>query len=157
MMFDNYSRAAIQAMFLARLEAGRVGSEAIDTVHLLLALVRVDALIFQQIGARIDLDLAREHATAWHTQSEKIGKNKDLPMTGPLMDAVYKARTIAEAQNSPFVRTEHLLLALMTTPSHAAIMLEESGALLERMEILVSELKGEGQPEAIPWPMEELS
>jgi hypothetical protein len=40
-MFDNYSRAAMQAMLLARLEAGKVGSEAMDTEHILLAFVRL--------------------------------------------------------------------------------------------------------------------
>ena len=49
-LFERFSTASRKAVFCARWEAGFVGSEIIDSEHLLLGLLRVDPTIFQFIA-----------------------------------------------------------------------------------------------------------
>jgi ATP-dependent Clp protease ATP-binding subunit ClpA len=142
----------------ARVEAGQVGSKGIDTEHLLLGLVRVDPVTIQTIAGTIAPDWIRDRATVWHTPSKKLPPSVDLPVAPSVKTALDKARTIAEAQNCSLVRTEHILFALMSSPSsHAAVILEENGASLERLEELIRNLHGDAEQEGIFFSAEDLS
>jgi ATP-dependent Clp protease ATP-binding subunit ClpA len=130
-MFERFSTASRRAVFCARLEAGFVGSQIIDSEHLLLGLLRVDPTTLQFIAQPVTLTSVREAAARWHVPGEKLPTSVDLPITEDV-------KLVFENAGS-FVRTEHLLLALMTiTTSHAAAILGEVDASLSRLEQLVS-------------------
>ena len=65
-MFERFSTASRKAVFCARWEAGFVGSEIIDSEHLLLGLLRVDPTTLQYICQAVTLISVREAALRWH-------------------------------------------------------------------------------------------
>jgi ATP-dependent Clp protease ATP-binding subunit ClpC len=138
-MFERFSTASRRAVFCARLEAGFVGSQIIDSEHLLLGLLRVDPTTLQFIAQPVTLTSVREAAARWHVPGEKLPTSVDLPITEDVKLVFENAGSFADAYSSSLVRTEHLLLALMTiTTSHAAAILGEVDASLSRLEQLVS-------------------
>jgi ATP-dependent Clp protease ATP-binding subunit ClpA len=141
-VFDDYSKAAIQVMFLGRVDASNVATEMMDTQHVLIGIMRVDPETLQKIGAPINLDWARNRIALWHTSGHKVARNVNLALTEALTTGLLSADNIAESNGCLKVRTEHLLLSLMTTPCHAATMLQVSGASLEQLQTLVSGLHG---------------
>jgi hypothetical protein len=58
-VFERFSDAARGAIFCARAEAILVGSQVIDTQHLLVGLLRVDPATFRLIAKPITLDSIR--------------------------------------------------------------------------------------------------
>jgi ATP-dependent Clp protease ATP-binding subunit ClpA len=122
-----------------------VGSEVIDSEHLLLGLLRVDPITLQFIAQPITLISVREAAIRWRVPGEKLPTSVDLPIGADVKLAFENAGSFADAHRSSLVRTEHLMLALMTiTTSHAAVILGEAGASLSRLEQLVSGIQNNG-------------
>jgi ATP-dependent Clp protease ATP-binding subunit ClpC len=155
-VFEDYSKAATQSLFIALMEAGRLGAEVIGSELLLLGLVRVDPVTLQDIDAPRALDWAMECATAFLTTWGKRSISEEMVPSGVMRIVFEKAREIADTQGCLLVRTEHLLLSLMTTTSRAAIMLQEFGASVEHLQMLVSDLHGDQQQEIAPWPTDDL-
>jgi ATP-dependent Clp protease ATP-binding subunit ClpC len=144
-VLERFSIASRRVVFCARWEAGFVGSEIIDSEHLLLGLLRVDPTTLQSIAQTVTLTSVREAAVRWHVPGEKLPTSVDLPIDADVKLAFEKAESFADVHKSPFVRTEHLLLALMTlTTSHAAVILGEADASLPRLEQLVSGTQDHG-------------
>jgi ATP-dependent Clp protease ATP-binding subunit ClpA len=135
-----------------------VGSGIIDSEHLLLGLVRVDPTTLQSIAQPVTLTSLREAAVRWHVPGEKLPTSVDLPIGADVKLALEKAESFADVHKSPFVRTEHLLLALMTlTTSHAAIILGESDASLTRLEQLLSGVQDPGDQEGSQFDLDFLT
>ena len=144
------SMASKQAVFCARWEASLVGSKVIDTQHLLVGLIRVDPAALRLTAQRITLNSVREAAHRWDTLGDKVPTSVDMPLSNDLKWVFKDALALAEVHKSSLVRTEHLLLALMTVNScHAAEILREAGAALSRLEQLVSGLAN-GEQDANP-------
>jgi ATP-dependent Clp protease ATP-binding subunit ClpA len=157
-VFDNYSRAAKMAIMFARAEAGRVGAESIDTEHLLLGAMRTDPVTINSIAPHMTLNVVRERATAWHEPAASMPNSVDMPLSDDTKRAFEQADALAATHGSALVRTEHLLLALMTTDSfHAAAILNDVGASADRLSDLVSHLTGFEQQSDIDWSKEDLS
>jgi ATP-dependent Clp protease ATP-binding subunit ClpA len=93
----------------------------------------------------VTLTSVREAAVRWHVPGEKLPTSVDLPIGADVKLAFENAGPFADAHGSSFVRTEHLLLALMRlTTSHAAVILGEADASLSRLEQLVSGIQDHG-------------
>lgn len=150
-MFQRYSTASRRVIFCAWAEAGIVGSEVIDTEHLLLGVLRVDPATLRLIAPLITLDSVRELASRWHAPEVKLPTHSDLPLSPDVKLVFDKADLLADVRKFAFVRTEHLLLALMTaTSSHAAVILQEANTSLSQLEQLVSGLRGDEQQDGDP-------
>lgn len=134
-MFKRFSTVSRRAVFCAHLEAGFEGSKIIDSQHLLLGLLRVDPTSLQFIAQPVTLISVIEAAVRWHVPGEKLPTSVDLPVSEDVKAAFENAGSLADAYRSSLVRTEHLLLALMTiTTSHAAAIFGEvDGPLLEQL------------------------
>jgi ATP-dependent Clp protease ATP-binding subunit ClpC len=151
-VFDRFSMASKKALFGARWEASVAGSRVIDTQHLLVGLVRVDPATFQFIVPEITLNSVRGAAHRWDTPGDKVPTSVDMPLSDDLKWVFKDALASAEVHKCAFVRTEHLLLALMMVNScHAAEILREAGAPLSRLEELVSGLANEEQAADPSW------
>jgi len=151
-VFDRFSMASKKAVFGARAEASLVGSKVIDTQHVLVGLIRVDPSTLQLIAQRITLNSVREAARQWDTPGDKVPTSVDMPLSKDLKQVFLNALAFAEVHKSSFIRTEHLLLALMTlNPSHAAEILREADASLDRLQQLVSGLANEEQDADPSW------
>jgi ATP-dependent Clp protease ATP-binding subunit ClpC len=156
-MLERFSLASRRAVFCARWEAGFVGSEIIDSEHLLLGLLRVDPTTLQVIAQPVTLISVREAAVRWHVPGEKLPTSVDLPISADVKLAFENAGSCADVHRSSFVRTEHLLLALMTlTTSHAAVILGEADASLTRLEELVSGVQGHGDQAGAEFSIKDL-
>jgi ATP-dependent Clp protease ATP-binding subunit ClpC len=139
------------------LEAGFVGSQIIDSEHLLLGLLRVDPTTLQFIAQPVTLTSVREAAARWHVPGEKLPTSVDLPITEDVKLVFENAGSFADAYSSSLVRTENLLLALMTiTTSHAAAILGEVDASLPCLEELVSGIQGHGDQEGAQFSSKDL-
>jgi ATP-dependent Clp protease ATP-binding subunit ClpA len=157
-VFERFSIASRRAVFCARWEAGFVGSEIIDSEHLLLGLLRVDPATFQFIAQPVTLTSVREAAVRWHVPGEKLPTSVDLPIGVDVKLAFENAGPFADAHGSSFVRTEHLLLALMRlTTSHAGLILGEADASLPRLEQLVSGIQDHGDQDGAQFSFEFLT
>jgi ATP-dependent Clp protease ATP-binding subunit ClpA len=144
-MIERFSLASRRAIFCARGEAGFVGSKIIDSEHLLLGLLRVDPATLQYTAQPVTLISVREAAVRWHAPEKKLPTSVDLLISEDVKRAFESAESFADAYKSSLVRTEHLLLALMTmTTSHAAVILGEADASLPRLEQLVCGIQDHG-------------
>jgi ATP-dependent Clp protease ATP-binding subunit ClpC len=146
------------AIMFARAEAGRVGAKAIHTEHLLLGTIRADPVTINAIAPHLTLDAVRERAEAWHAAAARLPNSVDMPLSDDAKRALEQADALAATQNSAFVRTEHLLLALVTTSAcHAAAILEDVGVGVDRLNDIVRQLTGSEQQAGIDWSKEDLS
>jgi hypothetical protein len=111
----------------------------------------------QFIAQAVTLISVREAAVRWHVPGEKLPTSVDLPIGADVKLAFENAGSFADAHRSSLVRTEHLLLALMTiTTSHAAVILGEADASLPRLEQLVSGIQGHGDQECAQFSSKDL-
>jgi ATP-dependent Clp protease ATP-binding subunit ClpA len=156
-VFERFSTASKRAVFCARWESGFVGSKIIDSEHLLLGLLRVDPTTLQFIAQPVTLISVREAAVRWHVPGEKLPTSVDLPIGADVKLAFENVGSFADAHRSSLVRTEHLLLALMTiTTSHAAVILGEADASLPRLEQLVTGIQGYGDQQGAQFSSKDL-
>jgi ATP-dependent Clp protease ATP-binding subunit ClpC len=137
-VFERYSVAARQVIFVARVEAGRVGSPFIDTEHVLLGILRVAPAPPEMFAQPLSIPWGREYATRWHTPTIKIPTSVDLPLHADTKAVFDQAMSLADVYRCNLIRTEHLLLALATVPnSHSAVILNEAGVSLERLQAML--------------------
>lgn len=140
-MFERYSIASRQVIFVARLEASRVGNPFIDTEHVLLGIMQIAPAPPEMFAQPLSDPWVREYATRWHTPTTKISTSVDLPISADTNAVFQKAMSLADVYQCDLVRTEHLLLALATVPnSHSALILEEAGVSRDRLEAMLSGL-----------------
>ena len=156
-MFERFSIASRRVVFCARGEAGLMGSEVVDTEHLLLGLLRVDAALLRRIAQPVTRASVREATSRWGDPKEKVPSSLDLPMSTDAVLVFENVVSLADGHEASLVRTEHLLLALMTIKAcHAAAILAEAGASLSRLEQLVSGVRGNEDQEGDPLSNEDL-
>lgn len=140
-MFDRYSEAARQVIFVARFEAGKVGSKVIDTEHVLLGLVGVDPETLQRIALPVSAAGVRARAAAWRTPSKALPASMDLAVSHDARRSLKQAASLSLTYGCDYVRTEHLLLALLTGGvTHGGTILEEASASVQELEKIVSGL-----------------
>lgn len=156
-VFERYSIASRHVIFVARAEAGRVGSHFMDTEHILLGILRVAPVPPELFGRPLFESWVREYATRWHAPTTKIATSVDLPIHADTKAVFEQAMSLADAYRSNFVRTEHLLLALATVAkSHSAVILEEAGVCLDRLQAMLPGLPVAEQQAGNPMAMEDL-
>ena len=142
-MFGRYSILARQAVMVARLEAGLVGADQIDSEHLLIAVMSVHPELPKLLNASIELSQLREQCDRWHTPSSPILKSRDLPLTADLRRVFKRVESIADGRQCPEIRTEHLLLSMAEEPCHAAQLLADCGVSEEPLLALLANVKSE--------------
>jgi ATP-dependent Clp protease ATP-binding subunit ClpC len=156
-VFERFSIAGRQAIFVARVEAGRVGNPFLDTEHLLLGILRMAAPPAEMFAQPLSVPWVREYATRWHTPTTKIPTSTDLPVHADTNEVFEKAVSLADANRCNFVRTEHLLLALATVAnSHSALILEQAGLSLDRLQAMLPGLPAAEQEPENPLALQDL-
>ena len=120
-----------------------MGSPLIDTEHLLMGLVRVDAASVRAIGADVSMEQIKARAQEWHVDSEAIPTFTDMRTSADLARIFERAATEAKGGGCKVVRTEHVLFTLMSeTGCHATAILEERGGKLESATSLMRGIDG---------------
>lgn len=145
-MFERYSILSRQAVMVARVEAGKVGSDSIDSEHLLMGIACVDPDLFTSLGIEVELDSLREQSMEFRPPSSPIPNSRDMPISEDAKKILHQASAIADERQSREIRTEHLLLAMIEEPCHAAQLLAKHGPVREKLLTVVSNVVG-GPPQ----------
>jgi len=134
-MFERYTEKARRVIFYARYEASEFGSPAIDTEHLLLALLREDKVhlhLFLPLLA--STEPIRAQIEARTPKNEVIPTSVDLPLSDECKRVLAYAAEGANRLGHKHIGPEHLFLGLLReTKCFAAQMLRERGADLKRI------------------------
>jgi ATP-dependent Clp protease ATP-binding subunit ClpC len=129
-MFERYTEPARRTIFVARQEASQSDFPYITVEHLLLALLRSDAKLFEILlpeskngkGLEKELRIELEKAVP-----PRISTSNDLPLENRSKRALAYAAEEAERLSDRHIGTEHLLLGLLREPSLAAETLRTNG------------------------------
>jgi ATP-dependent Clp protease ATP-binding subunit ClpA len=142
-VFEGYSLLSLQAIMAARVEAGKLGSDLIDSEHLLMGIVCVHPDLFTSMGIEVELDSLREECRELRPPSPPIPNSRDLAVSGDASRILKQASAIADERQSREVRTEYLLLSMIEAPCHGAQLLAKHGPLREKLLTVVSNVAGE--------------
>lgn len=142
-MFERFTEAARRTMFLAKEEAERLGSEQVETEHLLLGTFAEEALINHLLGSVLPKEVRSEIA-----QSVPNEKKNSSDIGGSLSEesnAILNLGTAeADRLQDKQVGNEHLILGMMIqSKCRAARLLVEHGLSLETLRERIARLRGD--------------
>src|SRR6476661_8287195 len=113
-MFEQYDDKARRAVFFARYEASETGSSAINSLHLLLGILRENGALFTVAVNGVSVNaLMEECRRALPIEGEKISTSVDLPLSEECKQALEEAAKQAEVLASRTVQPIHLALGLI--------------------------------------------
>ncbi len=143
-MFERYTERAKRVIFFARYEAAQLGSNSIDTEHLLLGLVREGKGLPSRIFAKSQLSLEsiRKDVEGRIVIRDQVSTSVEIPLSGDSKCVLTYAAEEAERLAHSYVGTEHILLGILRTEdSIAASILHDRGLRVNAVrEDIVEEL-----------------
>ena len=123
-MFERYTEKARRVIHWGRYEAGQVGSECIDTEHILLGLLQEDTVLARRfLHSDSIVESIREQIKAVKTPCEKLSGPADLPLSHESKRVLAYAAEEANLLNHRHLGTEHLLLGLLREETFLAATL----------------------------------
>lgn len=146
-MFERYTETARRAIFFSRYEASQNGSPYIESLHLLLGILRANHRIFIESGVQVSADpVEKECRGSLPPAREKISTSVDLPLSSECKAAVMNAAEQADLDQSKSVSLLHLTLAVMNASDTVAGILKNHGVTPEKLG------RGRRSSEAVPLP-----
>lgn len=112
-MFEGFNEHARRVIYFALEEARGLGSKRIDTVHLLLGVLREDASVAARVGAGALETIRNSLEDVAPPKGERIATSGDLPLSEKSRVALLNANTEAEALGRRQIEPPHLVLALL--------------------------------------------
>src|SRR5258708_18615218 len=112
-MFDLYTEQARRVIFFARYEASRFGSSHIDVAHMMLGMLREDALLQMAMPQAPITFIRREIEAALPTMPAATATSVGMPLSMDSKRLLYRAADEAKSLNHERIDSEHLLLALL--------------------------------------------
>lgn len=149
-MFERYTEKARRVIFFARYEASQFGSQAIETEHILLGLLREDKELTQRFfrTPHQAVESIRKEIEGRSTLSEKVSASIDLPLSMSAKRVLSNAADESQRLGHRHIGTEHLLLGILREAnSPAAQILSERGLRLETVREEIKALKQTEQEE----------
>jgi ATP-dependent Clp protease ATP-binding subunit ClpC len=132
-MFERYTERARRVIFFARYEASQLGSNSIETEHLLLGLIREGKGLTSRIFSKshLSMDTIRKEIEGRALYRDKVSTSVDIPLSAESKRVLSFASEEAERMLHNYIGTEHILLGLMREDkSLAAGILAERGMRL---------------------------
>jgi ATP-dependent Clp protease ATP-binding subunit ClpC len=132
-MFERYTERARRVIFFARYEASQLGSNSIETEHLLLGLIREGKGLTSRIFSKshLSMESIRKEIEGRALYREKVSTSVDIPLSPESKRVLGFAAEEAERMLHNYIGTEHVLLGLMREEkSVAAGILSEKGMRL---------------------------
>ena len=145
-MFERYTERARRVLFFARYEASQLGSNSIETEHLLLGLIREGKGLTSRIFARSHLSLEniRKEIEGRTVFREKVSTSVEIPFSAETKRVLQFAAEEADRLLHNYIGTEHLLLGILREErSVAASILMEKGMRLSAVREDVVQLLNE--------------
>lgn len=133
-MFERYTEKARRAIFFARYEASQNGSQHIESLHLLLGILRDNSYLFSKVGLRGNtLELAESCRRFLPASGKKISVSVDLPLSNECQEALTNALAEANQTGSEPITPMHLLLGLIKASSEVRGILNDHGVTAENL------------------------
>jgi len=112
-VFERYTESARRSIFFALLAARELGSPRIDTVHLLLGILREDQSIAVQVGAGALGTIRKELEQVAPPKGERPATTGDLPLSKETQRALTFATEEADTLNHSRIDAPDLILGLL--------------------------------------------
>jgi ATP-dependent Clp protease ATP-binding subunit ClpC len=114
-MFERYTERARRVIFFARYEASQLGSNSIETEHLLLGLIREGKGLTSRIFSKshLSMDTIRKEIEGRALYRDKVSTSVDIPLSVESKRVLGYAAEEAERMLHNYIGTEHILLGLM--------------------------------------------
>ncbi len=149
MNFGNFTTKAQEAFQKAHFLAQERGSEQINSLHLLLALLRQEEGLVNTILRKIEVDTAKldkDIEQEINKMPRIVGGGVGQMFLGQdLALVIEQAQKEAANFKDEYVSTEHLLLALVSVNSKAHQLLNDGGVKTELVLKALKEIRGEGR------------
>ncbi|MGE0454089.1 MAG: ATP-dependent Clp protease ATP-binding subunit [Vicinamibacteria bacterium] len=132
-MFERYTERARRVIFFARYEASQLGSNSIETEHLLLGLIREGKGLTSRLFGKshLSMESIRKEIEGRAVYRDKVSTSVDIPLSAESRRVLSFAAEEAERMLHNYIGTEHILLGLMREEkSIAAGILGEKGMRL---------------------------
>ena len=132
-MFERYTERARRVIFFARYEASQLGSNSIETEHLLLGLIREGKGLTSRLFSKSQLSMEgiRKEIEGKSIYQEKVSTSVDIPLSEESKRVLGFSSEEAERMLHNYIGTEHILLGLLREEgSVAATILLEKGMRL---------------------------
>jgi len=133
-MFERYTEKARRAIFFARYEASQNGSTYIESIHLLLGILRDNSFMFSKAGLLgTTAELAESCRRSLPASREKVSVSVDLPLSNECRDALTNALAEADQLGSESITPQHLLLGLIKASSEVSGILNDHGVTAQKL------------------------
>ena len=147
MQMQRFTIKAQEALQNAQEIAARHNHGEFKAIHLLAALILDEGSLVRPmlLKAGVNLEILSQRIDELLKKEPKIfsgGNLAQLYLSQELMQVLDRAAKIASSQKDEFVSCEHLLLALLETPSNASRLLEEFGLRRETILRILAGLRG---------------
>ncbi|MEK7629034.1 MAG: ATP-dependent chaperone ClpB [Patescibacteria group bacterium] len=147
MNFGNFTTKAQEAFQKAHFLAQEKGGEQINSLHLLLALLRQEEGLVSTILRKIEVDVSTIEKILEQELNKlpKVigGGVSQLFLSQDLALIIEQAQKEAGKFKDEYVSTEHLLLALLFVPSRGRQILEDGGVKSDHILRALKEIRGE--------------
>lgn len=133
-MFERYTEKARRAIFFARYEASQNGSPSIESLHLLLGILRDNSYLFSKAGLHgTTVELAESCRRFLPAPREKVSVSVDLPLSNECREALTNALAEADQLGSESIAPQHILLGLIKASSEVSGILNDHGVTTEML------------------------
>src|SRR5262245_28442742 len=156
-MFERYTERARRVIFFARYEASQLGSNSIETEHLLLGLIREGKGLTSRLFSKshLSMESIRKDIEGRALFRDKVPTSVDIPLSPESKRVLGYAAEEAERMLHNYIGTEHILLGVMREEkSVAAGILGEKGmrltAVREDIVQLLNEKSSVGKAKETP-------
>ncbi len=132
-MFERYTERARRVIFFARYEASQLGSNSIETEHLLLGLIREGKGLTSRLFSKnhLSMETIRKEIEGRAIYRDKVSTSVDIPLSPESKRVLCYASEEAERMLHNYIGTEHILLGLLREEKTvASAILAEKGLRL---------------------------
>ncbi len=121
-MFERYTERAKRVIFFARYEAAQLGSEAIESEHVLLGLMRDSKGVCGRVFKRADLtsETVRREVVHQALLRDRVSASVEIPLSAECRRILHHAEEEAQRMGHATVGTEHILLGILREASSTA-------------------------------------
>jgi hypothetical protein len=139
-MFDRFTEHARRAIFFARYEAGALGSNFIETEHLLLGVIREDKILPSKLPGGASERIRKRIAESLSDPVRRISNSVDMPLSPDSKRVLSHGAEQADKLHHDAIDSGHLVLGLLCIENcAAAALLRDFGIDYENYVEVVSE------------------
>ncbi|WP_343565857.1 ATP-dependent chaperone ClpB [Sphingobacterium sp.] len=143
MNFNNYTIKAQEAIQKASEIAAGNQQQAIETAHILKALLTVDENVVSHLLKKLNVNISYL-GTELDKQIESFPKvsGSNIYLSSDANNALQKAQGYLKEFNDEFVSVEHLLLGILATSDKTSSLLKSQGVTEKDLKTAIKELRG---------------